>query len=188
MKKLIKRVVPIFLAAVLLCGTASAAGFPDVDESAEYAEAVNFIRELGIMVGDENGNFNPDNTVTRAEMAVIMCKLLGETDDQSTSNDFTDVPVDHWANRYISKAVELEFVSGYGNGIYGPSDTVTYEQALTMIVRAIGLEDIAAEKGGYPNGYVETACEFGLTNWISAEIGDPLARWQVAIILYNTTV
>ena len=123
--------------AILICPAMAASSFPDVDEYAPYAEAVEYLKERNIMVGDNHGNFNPNKTVTRAEMATIVCRMLGETENLTISNTFTDVPNTHWANKYIAKAAELSIVSGYGNGKFGPNDMVTYEQAVTMVVRAL---------------------------------------------------
>lgn len=188
MKKKAQQVVALFLMAALLVCPAFASSFPDVDDDAVYADAVEFVNETGIMVGDDKGNFNPDKTVTRAEMATIICRMLGEMEGLTTSNDFTDVPTDHWANAYISKAAELGIVGGYGNGKFGPSDAVTYEQALAMLVRAVELEDVAIELGGYPDGYIEVAQNYGYIYSVSAEIGDFLLRKQVAMIIYNMSV
>lgn len=134
------------------------ASFPDVDKNAGYAEAVEYLADIGIFSGDENGNFNPDKTVTRAEMAVIVCKMLGETEDLSKADTFTDVPQEHWANAYIARAAELGIISGYGDGTFGPGDAVTYEQAVTMVVRALGLEDEANEYGGYHQKITVNIC------------------------------
>lgn len=174
------------LAILLLTCPALAATFPDVAEDAEYAGVVDYISNIGIMVGDDQGNFNPDKVVSRAEMATILCSLLGEKENLSTNGSvFLDVPASHWANKYITKAVSIGAISGYGNGNFGPSDTVTYEQALTMIVRAMGLEKEAVVAGGYPDGYIEIACDLGYTDWVTAEKGDLLSRWQVALIVGN---
>ncbi len=181
--------VTAFLTASLLVYPAFAAStFPDVDASEEYAEAIEYLNSVGIMVGDDQGNFNPDKPVSRAEMATIICRLLGKTENLPTSAQFTDVPVSHWANGYISKAAELGVVDGYGNKKFGPSDTVKYEDALTMIVRAMGQTEYALELGGYPDGFMIAATELGYTNWISAEAGDFLTRWQVAIITSNALI
>ena len=163
-----------------------AVAFSDVDEDAEYAEAVSYVSEVGIMVGDENGNFNPDKTVTRAEMAVILCNMLGETENLTAGGSvFTDVPANHWANRYVVKAAELGLVTGYGDGRFGPADVVTYEQAITMTVSAMNLEEHAVAMGGYPDGYINAAAENGYIDQIFAEKGELLNRGQIAILVYN---
>lgn len=185
-----KKILSLFLAlcmAVSLFATAWAA-FPDVDENAEYAAAVEYLDEIGLMSGDQYGNFNPDNTVTRAEMATIVCRMLGETEELPSDDRFPDVPVGHWANGYVSKAAELGIVTGYDTGLFGPTDVVTYEQAITMIVRALEMEDEATQRGGYPNGYVSVAEEYGYVRQLSLKVGDPLTRWQIARILYNVSM
>lgn len=176
--------VELLIGVMIFCPVFAASAFPDVDGYEEFAEAVAYVNEAGIMVGDNKGNFNPYNTVTRAEMATIICRMLNLTDGLKASNDFSDVPTSHWANIYVSKAAELGIVNGYGNGRFGPSDNVTYEQAVTMIVRAIGFADAAAELGGYPDGFIAFAEDAELTAGIQAEKGDPLSRSDIAMIIY----
>lgn len=185
LKKAFCRALVVTLSVILMVGPAFASSFPDIDDSAEYVEAVEYLNSVGLMVGDTSGNFNPDKPVSRAEMATIVCRLIGETENLSKTDEFPDVSLSHWGNAYIAKAAELGIVKGYTNGKFGPSDTVTYEQALAMIIRAMGLEEEAVAMGGYPDGYIEVACEYGYTDWVSAEKGDQLTRWQVALILYN---
>lgn len=182
----IQSIAATILAIVLLtCPALAASAFPDVNENAEYAEAVEYLNEVGIMVGDNQGNFNPNKTVTRAEMATIICRMLGETENMSSSTAFTDVPVGHWANAYVGKAAELGIVNGYGNGKFGPSDPVTYEQAVTMVIRATYGDKEANDVGGYPDGFLEMAKIYGLLDGVHAKKGDALSRSQIAIILYN---
>lgn len=170
---------------MLICPAFAASSFPDVDENAEYAEAVEYLKDAGIMNGDDQGNFNPNKTVTRAEMATIICNMLGETENLAVSNTFSDVPTTHWANKYITRAAELNFVSGYGNGNFGPDDTVTYEQAVTMVVSAgYGAEESQAA-GGYPDGFLHMAEIYGLLEGISIKNGTLLTRAQTAMIVYN---
>lgn len=187
-KKLRYLVAGVLIGGILICPALAVSSFPDVDESADYAEAVEYLKDVGIMRGDDKGNFNPNQTVTRAEMATIICNMLGETEGLSVSDTFSDVPATHWANKYITKAFELGFVSGYGNGQFGPNDTVTYEQAITMIIRAGGLESYASDAGGYPDGYISVANDKGLSGSFNAHIGDVMVRWQIADIVFSTFV
>ena len=75
----LKRALSLTLASVMLLGMmvvgSSAAGYPDVTEE-ENVEAIEVLQTVGVMEGDNNGNFNPDDYVTREQMAVIMSKLL----------------------------------------------------------------------------------------------------------------
>ena len=109
------------------------------------------------MVGDDLGNFNPDKPVTRAEMAIIVCRVLERTLDEDAyapvylvSENLPDVPEIHWANGYINKVSFLEIAVGYDNGNFGPGDNVTYEQAVTMLVRALGEGPTRPRKADIP--------------------------------------
>lgn len=182
-----KKILPFLLALCMAVSlsTAAWAAFPDVDENAEYAEAAEYLNEIGLMSGDQYGNFNPDNTVTRAEMATIVCRMLGETEELPSDDRFPDVPVGHWANGYVSKAAELGIVTGYDTGLFGPTDKVTYEQAVTMIVRTKGWENEALKQGGWPYGYLYAADDHGLLSGVSSSVGAPFTRSEVAQVVYN---
>lgn len=183
-RKNLKVTIGLLLVGLLICPASAASPFPDVDENAEYAEAVEYLKDVGIMRGDDQGNFNPNKTVTRAEMATIICNMLGETNNLTVSDTFSDVSTTHWANKYITRAKGLGFISGYGDRKFGPNDNVKYEQAVTMIVRAIGGEQEAQIQGGYPNGYLAVAEDAELLYNVYAEIGEDLSRADVASILY----
>lgn len=175
----------ILIAVMLVCPVSAASAFLDVDEHSEYWPAIEFVSEMKVMVGDEQGNFNPNRTVTRAEMAGIACRLKGSTYNLTTSAVFSDVPIDHWANAYISEAAKLGIVKGYGDGTFGPSDIVTYEQAITMIVRAVGGPEYVEEGGGYPDGYIAAAVMHGFLNGVNAKKGEEISRADIALIAYN---
>lgn len=170
---------------VLICPAFAASSFPDIDGYEEFAEAVGYVNKAGIMIGDDEGNFNPYKTVTRAEMATIVCRMLSADKGLETSTQFDDVPTGHWANGYISKAASLGIVNGYGGGKFGPTDDVTYEQGVTMIMRAIGGMELATEAGGYPDGYLYVANQHGFLLNIQAKKGEALSRGDIAILLYN---
>lgn len=102
-KSNIQGVLAGLLAAAVLTCPASALAFPDVDSNSGDSTAIGYVSELGIMVGDTQGNFNPDKIVSRAEMATIVCRVLDQTENLPTSEVFTDVPATHWANACIGK-------------------------------------------------------------------------------------
>ncbi len=111
--------------------------------------------------------------------------MLGETEGLPKTDKFPDVPKNHWANSFIAKAADLKVITGYPNGNYGPGDKVTYEQVVTMIIRAAGGSELAAEYGGYPQGFLSVAAQHGFLEGITAQKGDLLSRKDVSIILLN---
>ena len=80
MIKNLKKVISSAAAVAIVASSASAFAvtFPDVDESASYANAVETVSALGVVVGDDNGLFNPDANVTRAEFTTMVVRALGE--------------------------------------------------------------------------------------------------------------
>lgn len=187
--KVIKTIIAVLLVTALLCTAASASTFPDVDDNEEYTMAIEFVSGVGLMVGYGDGTFQPERAVSRAEMATILCKMMGKDRDLKQDDSvFSDVPTTHWANGYVVKAASLGYLSGYGNGKFGPDDTVTYEQALTMLVNALGYGEEAGKHGGYPDGYIHVACEQNINLGLAMEKGDKANRWQIAVMLQNVMV
>lgn len=193
-KEIIRTVLILAICCAVLCSSALAdtgaytVAFPDVPATAPYAEAVETLYDMGIFNGDKNGNFNPDSTITRAESAAVICRLMGAEDEAKTMTKqvFDDVPASHWAVGYVAKATELGIINGYGNGKFGPSDPVTYEQIVKMLVCAWGWGELAQEQGGYPNGYLQIAEEFNITTGISQRPKEVASRSVVAILVYNS--
>lgn len=187
------RTVALLLSALLFVSALPAHAltyeyFPDVPDDLPYAEAVNTLTAVGLFKGDENGNFNPDKTITRAEFSTIMCRLLDVEEEalDITLSSFDDVPSTHWACGYVTMAVELGLVNGYGNGRFGPSDFLTYEQAIKVLVCACEYdEDMIDEAGGWPNGYIAMAEDAGALENVAGTVGDPITRSSVAILICN---
>ncbi|MGN0182005.1 MAG: S-layer homology domain-containing protein [Candidatus Ornithomonoglobus sp.] len=188
LKKVISSVAA--LAIVASSASAFAASFPDVDASASYANAVETLTALGVINGDDNGLFNPDNQVTRAEFTKMAVEALGEGDAATaqTTSQFADAAntTVHWAAGYIAQGVSDGFINGYDDTTFGPNDQVTYAQACKMLVAAIGYTTYAENQGGYPSGYVAQASTLGITSGVSATNDTNLTRAQVATLIYNT--
>ena len=153
--------VVLAFAMILSMGAVSTfAAYSDVTAGTVVSEAVGILSNLNILTGFEDGTFRPDETVTRAQMAAIICRTLGYEDQAQSSMGstvFNDVAADHWASGYVNVAQAQQIINGYGDGNYGPEDLVTYEQAVKMIVSALGYDLAANAKGGYPTGYLAIA-------------------------------
>lgn len=110
------------------------AGFADVSENAWYCGFVNTAYELGIVNGDENGYFYPDNNITRQDMAVMIARATGENSDAVSEGMFSDFEeISDYAKSYVLKLCEKGIVSGMGNGMFSPKSTATRAQAAQII-------------------------------------------------------
>ena len=186
MIKNLKKVISSIAAVAIIASSASAFAidFPDVDSSASYAGAVQTLVGLGIVNGDENGKFNPDNSVTRAEFSkmVVEAKMLDAT---STTTQFEDSQ-GHWAVGYIEAGVGDKFINGYSDTEFGPDDTVTYIQAVKMLVAAVGYGDLAEKNGGYPTGYRGYGKTLKISTGLTGVNDDTaLTRAQCAVLIDN---
>jgi hypothetical protein len=75
MKKLIALVLSISM--MLTMGVGVAFAYSDIEEGTNISESVTILSNLGILEGFEDGTFKPEKTVTRAQMAAIICRMLG---------------------------------------------------------------------------------------------------------------
>ena len=187
--KNLKKVLALVVALTMVFTTVAFASYPDVDANADYAGAVELLSALDILKGDDNGNFNPDNTITRAEFAAVVCRALGweaSANGAKGATMFTDVAADHWASGYINLASQQGIINGKGNGIFDPEGNVTFTEAVKMLVVAIGFEPMAAQKGGWPTGYLTVANSIKMTAGVAASGTDAAAlRSTVAMLTAN---
>lgn len=109
--------------------------FPDVSGWAE--EYINILYEKQIVSGDQQGNFNPDATVTRGEFVKMLTLTLGIMPDAAADIPFTDVPAGHWARPYIAAAYRLGIVSGISDTKFSLDQPVTRQDLAVMCDRAL---------------------------------------------------
>ena len=186
-----KKILSLILALAMMLSCAALI-FADesIDETSSiYYDAVESLVSLGIMKGFGNGVLGVYDNIQRYQMALFIGRIAtGWTDDAKWSetdgtSEFTDLAGTAAENvagaiAYVNQA---GIINGYGNGIFGPTDGIRYQDALTMTVRALGYTDLE-----YPQGFINKASDLGVTVGISG-VGyeDTLKREVVAQIIYN---
>ena len=184
----LKRALSLALATVMTLGLmvvgTGAVGYEDVT-SEDNVEAIEVLQAVGIMTGDENGNFNPDNLVTRNEMAVVMSQLLNlNYNYYRGTNPFTDVP--SWAAPYVAACAAEGVTSGIGDGLYGGDQNVTAAQAALMILKALGYFQYQADfEGDWQVTTIRQASYINLFDGIDASAEEALTRNQIAQLVLN---
>ena len=151
------------------------------------SEMATLLSALNIMVGDDDGNFHFDDNVTRAEMAKIAVASSSYKDTVALGlqfSPFSDVKGSFWGAPYIRAAVSAGIVDGFIDGTYRPNETVSYEQAVTMMLRVLGYTD-SDFGASYPYGQLGTANSLKLTDGINGTIGAPMTRRDVAKLVCN---
>ena len=151
----LKRTLSLALASVMLVGMMSvgasavnASDFTDADEIVNK-DAVSTMTALGIINGKEDGSyFDPTGTVTRAEMAKMLCVAInGGVDPVLGVKDtptFTDIK-GTWAESYIEYCAANGIIAGRGNNKFDPTGTVSATEAAKMLLGVLGYN---AEKSG----------------------------------------
>lgn len=145
------------------------------------------VNDYGVFQGDEEGNLHEEEYITRAEFAVVVCKILGlSPEGVSDEFDFEDVDDKHWAKEYIKTARKAGIISGRGGNKYDPDAKISYEEAMKILVAAMGYTPKAEQKGGYPYGYNKVAQELGVDKDLFFEGKKEAIRGDVMEMVYNS--
>lgn len=127
-----------------------------------YEAAVKMLIEKDVLSGYDDGTFQPDAGIDRAEACAVVVKVMNpfgaDLYNAQKLSEFTDMEGYNWALKYVNYAVEKGVVSGIGNGRFEPSRNVTYNEMAAMLVNAVGYqaEDLV---GDWPENYVTKAKE-----------------------------
>ena len=112
--------------------------FPDVQLHHWFNNAISTLTNANFLYGYPDGYFRPDQSMTRAEFAALIVRIMGERGAMATaSNSFTDVS-GHWGEAYISVAYELGWVRGYPDGTFRPNQFITRAEVAALVNRALG--------------------------------------------------
>lgn len=174
-----QRLFSVGLAAVLCLSMAA----PAAGAASELEQAAAYVREHDIMSGDQAGNLNLASGLNRAELAVLLTRLNGGTNPEQYNQkcQFTDVPA--WARPYVGYCTEHQLMTGYGGGVFGPSDPVTPAMACTVVLRAYNVDS-----GGGSVWSYNTACSYAASlGWLdkSTVQAKTITRGDMAILIYR---
>ena len=194
MKKLLALVLALVM-TLSLAVVGSNAAFKDADKVNEtYAEAVNVLAGMKVFQGYTDGSFQPEGSITRAEVAAIVYRLYtGDVTDKQASlyatyNKFSDMTGAAWAAGYIGYCANAGLIKGYDAKTFGPADKVTGYQALAMILRAVGYDKNGEFVGADWQLHVaQTAQQLGiLKNVKGVDLNAAASRELVAELLFRT--
>ena len=143
MKKFLSLVLALVMTMSLVTISAGAKDFAD-DSDIDYKEAVDVISALGIVDGYSDSSFRPDGSLTRGAAAKIICNLiLGPTTASALSAStapFKDVPTTNVFAGYITYCAQRGIISGYGDGTFRPTGTLTGNAFMKMLLGALGYD------------------------------------------------
>ncbi|CAM3745525.1 serine hydrolase [Marinicrinis lubricantis] len=108
------------------------AGFTDIDASHPYASYILPLQSLGHYSNEAGQAFQPENAVTRAELAYYLVTTSGLKGSATEQYAFTDI-ADHPLASYIQMAYEIGIIKGDGKGQFYPDREVTRQEAAVMV-------------------------------------------------------
>ncbi|WP_313016318.1 S-layer homology domain-containing protein [Acetoanaerobium noterae] len=112
--------------------------FSDVASSDWYYDAIATLASLGVVGGYEDGTFRPAGHITRAEAAAIMTNLKKLNPNASAAEKFADyASMADWAKGHVGAVVEAKFMSGYPDGTFKASNTITRAESVATLNNVI---------------------------------------------------
>ena len=174
--------------------------FTDVKTTDWFYKEVCYVYDEALMQGTSATTFNPNGRTNRGMIVTILYRLEGEPAFMN-DNVFTDVKSGSWYEKAVVWANSKGIVKGYGNGKFGPNDSITREQLATIMYRYANYKGYDVSKAADLSGFVDSgkivsyardamkwANAAGLINGVGASKLDPkgyATRAQVAAISYR---
>ena len=168
------------------------AAFTDQADIKVDSDVVDTLVSLGVIEGFEDGSFQPNGTVTRAQMAKMIFTIMNGGNDNakaytSLPTKFTDLPTAAWAQGYVRYLQNTGIIAGKSVTKFAPNDTVTGLEAAKMVLVAAGYN---AQKAGLTGAaWAQNTMKYGQLNNlfedVDTDLNAALPRQYAAQILYN---
>ena len=191
MKKFLSLVLALVMTMSLVTVSAGANDFTD-DSEITYKEAVDVISALGVVDGYSDGDFRPDDVLTRGAAAKIICNLiLGPTTASALSAGtapFKDVPVTNTFAGYITYCSQQGIISGYADGTFRPTGTLSGNAFMKMLLGALGYDSSIEGYTGanWQVSVIKQASGIGLDDGNDEFVGSQaVTRQEAALYAFN---
>lgn len=111
--------------------------FPDIDILRWSAHDIEYMEKENVVSGYPDGEFKPQNHLTRAEFATLICRFV-KAEKSTIENPFNDLDETHWAYENILSLVESGLIEGYEDGTFRPGNEITRAEVMTVINKILG--------------------------------------------------
>ena len=191
MKKFLSLVLALVMTMSLVTVSAGAKDFTD-DSEITYKEAVDVISALGVVDGYSGGDFRPDDVLTRGAAAKIICNLILGPTTASALNagtaPFKDVPVTNTFAGYITYCSQQGIISGYADGTFRPTGTLSGNAFMKMLLGALGYDSSIEGYTGanWQVSVIKQASGIGLDDGNDEFVGSQaVTRQEAALYAFN---
>ena len=144
------------------------APFTDADREAWYHDGIHYCVEHRLMMGTSQTTFAPDIVTTRGMIVTILWRLEGSP-IVDASLDFDDVKAEDWYGEAVRWADSVGVATGYGNGKFGPNDTITREQMAAMLWRYAGSPKVDGSFSSFTDGAQTSSWAQSAMIWVVEE-------------------
>lgn len=183
-----KKILSLVLALMMVLSMANVAfAAPEDVTDKNQQKAVDALISLGIVKGYEDGSYKPEKVVTRAELAKMLVEALGQGDLVAGSESSFKDAKGTWYDGYVALAAGLELVTGYPDGTFKGDNSVSYQEAVVMVLRALGYTNQTVNGGidAYnATKYKTLAQTLGLLSNVTFKAGGA-NRGDIASMIYN---
>lgn len=177
--------ITAFILALTLIFNVFTLSFAESDKFNEkYSTEMSFLKVLELIEEDYDATF----VITKGEIVSMVLSVLYPGTDFSKGGeglDFIDVPENHPFYSQIKAGKDLGIVNGDGNNYFHPDKQICLNEAITVVVNALGYTYHARMMGGYPSGYYMIAKQIGLLKGITLGGGDTVSGGDAVRIIYN---
>ena len=188
-KRSLTRLLSAFLASATILSAAPAVlarEYEDVNEEHFALNEIDMLSDIGVIRGTSENEFSPNENVTREQMALLLFRLMLNKSDGGHVNTspFRDL-YDETYHGAISWANASGYILGTSPETFEPLEGITMQDAMTMLVRALG-QASPSMNNGYPWTYIDAAIKLGLDRGLEhIPYSETLTRAETAVILYN---
>lgn len=174
-----KKIITFVIMIIMLCNLFSIVTFASEDtDSLTQHRAYDFLSTLGIISSDDDAS-----SLTREIFAVYLAKMLKIDDYETDVRYFVDVEKDAFSANAINGLVKLNAISVSEDRLFRPSDPITYNEALKMVIACLGGNELALAKGGWPTGYYAVATSLRITT--SVADFNSITVYEAADLIYR---
>lgn len=180
MRRMLSLALSALLVAVCIVPASAAnasVAYTDIPGENHWAyDGINFVISEGLMAGTGNGAFSPQRAASRAMLATVLHRVAGSP-EMGTAENFKDVPRNAWYKNAVDWAYLAGVVSGYSDTKFGPHDSLTREQAVTMLYSF-------AQAKGYSHMELSLSYDFDGVYNTYADF-DRVSKWAVPAVKWS---
>ncbi|MBQ9986372.1 MAG: S-layer homology domain-containing protein [Oscillospiraceae bacterium] len=175
-------------------GEAENVRFVDLDAHAWAADAINALADEGVIRGTSETTFSPTLNITRADFALLLVRAFKLTSENE--ENFADVEASDYFAKELAIARNTGIVNGIGDNKFAPRNTITRQDMMTIVYRALQALEIELETGDVEYSDFDSVAEYakdavkalivsGLVNGKSGKISptDYTTRAEVAVLI-----